>query len=93
MNVDAAALHASLEASQVYDAPFRDIRGRVISHAAFFHLPGEAGAAPHVEAADDADAAHWTPLAEIRRETMFGDHFHIIRAFATLVGEPGWEDM
>jgi bifunctional NMN adenylyltransferase/nudix hydrolase len=92
LNLDPAVLRASLEATQVYDAPLRDIRGRVISHAAFFHLPGEAGAAPHVEAADDAEAARWTPLAEVRRETMFGDHFQIIRAFATLLGEPGWEE-
>ena len=92
LEVDADVLRANLVATHVYDAPFRDIRGRVISHAALFRLPDAAGAAPQVTAADDAAAARWTPLAQVRREAMFGDHFQIIRAFAALIGEHGLEE-
>jgi len=41
---------------------------------------------------DDAVAARWTPLADLRRETTFGDHFQIIRIFADRIGEPAVEE-
>lgn len=81
-----AQVRASLSASRVCDAPRRDIRGRVISHAALFQLPGS-GAPPSVAAADDAAEVRWVPLADLRRETMYGDHFQIVANLTRAAGE------
>lgn len=70
-------------ATKVFDAPTRDIRGRMITHATLFRLPASA-APPAIAAADDAEAAEWVALEALRRETLYGDHFQIIDA---LTGE------
>ncbi len=70
-------------ATRVFDAPWRDMRGRTITHATLFRLPG-GGPPPAVAAADDADAAQWVDLADLRREAMFSDHYQVIQTMTAL---------
>jgi bifunctional NMN adenylyltransferase/nudix hydrolase len=81
------ALRGAIAATRVYDAPFRDMRGRVITHATLFLLPSDGGAPPASTAADDAADVRWTPLDQLRREDMYGDHFAIIQGMATGRGD------
>jgi bifunctional NMN adenylyltransferase/nudix hydrolase len=65
--------------SKVYDAPFRSIRGRTITHAFLINLG--IGALDKVKGSDDADKAFWLPLNEVddRECEFFEDHFYIIK--------------
>lgn len=73
-------LRAALRDAAVFDDPRRDIRGRMITHAAFFHLP-DAMERPGASAADDAADLRWQALADLRRDQLYGDHYQIIRRF------------
>ena len=64
-------------ASQTFDDPHRSQRGRVITTAFLFQLPD--GPLYPVEGRDDAAAAKWVPLNEVRVENLFDDHAAIIR--------------
>lgn len=78
-----AELRAALRGVAVFDHPQRSQRGRAITHAHYFVLPDTAGALPHVQGADDAQAARWFELSEIPSmlDQLFDDHFHIIDHF------------
>ncbi len=87
-------LRGSIVASRVFDEPNRSSRGRTITHGFLLHLKNETalpvlrtrrGNLPEVEAADDAEKAQWWPLADIRRDMMFEDHFDIILALTSLI--------
>jgi bifunctional NMN adenylyltransferase/nudix hydrolase len=82
-----ADLRAAIVATQVFDAPFRDMRGRMITHATLFHLRPRTPELPKAVGADDADLASWVRLTDLRRETLFDDHFLIIQAMASLIDE------
>lgn len=62
----------------VFDAPTRGSRGRTITHAYLFTLPGSE-LAP-LNPGSDASRAEWVPLDQVRRKSreMFEDHWHII---------------
>lgn len=83
LSVTASDLERALVTTRVYDAPFRDMRGRVITHAALFVLEADQAAPPVAAAADDAADVRWFALGALRREMLFGDHFAIIQ---TLTG-------
>jgi bifunctional NMN adenylyltransferase/nudix hydrolase len=78
-----AELRSALRDSAVFDHPQRSQRGRTITHAYYFALPGDASALPQVTGADDAQAARWLPIAEVSDmpEQLFEDHFQIIDHF------------
>jgi bifunctional NMN adenylyltransferase/nudix hydrolase len=61
LKVPRPVLEGSTAASQVFDAPERSARGRVITHAYLIQL--KAGALPAVCGADDADRAFRLSLA------------------------------
>lgn len=67
---------------RVFDHPARDLRGRTITHAYYFHID-RLGPLPHVEGADDADLAVWVPINDLAllEEEFFSDHLHIINYF------------
>jgi bifunctional NMN adenylyltransferase/nudix hydrolase len=69
----------TLRACRVFDAPHRSLRGRTITHAFRFDLPG--GDLPRVAGGDDAADAAWVARAQLERmePQMFEDHFHIAR--------------
>lgn len=78
-----AKLRSFIMKSKVYDNPHRSPRGRTITHAFLFMLPASTSLYP-VVGSDDATAAHWVPLSEVRPELMNEDHFAILR---DLVGQ------
>jgi bifunctional NMN adenylyltransferase/nudix hydrolase len=82
-----ADLRGSILATRVFDAPFRDMRGRMITHATLFHLRSLTPELPRAVGADDADLASWVRLTDLRREALFDDHFLIIQAMANLIAE------
>lgn len=74
-------LRRSLVGKEVFDYPDRSVRGRTITHAYFFDLPGDT--LPDVHAADDAAEARWQSLAELPGVAtgIFEDHLHIAEWF------------
>ena len=84
-----AELRRSTVASRVFDAPFRDMRGRFVTHATLLHLRPPEPALPKVSGDDDADAARWVPLEQLRRDEMFGDHYAIIQTMKGLLTNAG----
>ena len=80
-----ATLQACLRAADVFDRPDRSARGRTITHAHFFDL-GERPL-PALQADDDAAAAEWVLIADLRaREDRFlDDHFQMLDHYLGLV--------
>lgn len=79
LKVPAPVLKGSIQCSQVFDSPYRSLRGRTITHAYYFELePSEQ--LPKVRGSDDARYAFWLPLAELKPENLFEDHYFIIQA-------------
>jgi bifunctional NMN adenylyltransferase/nudix hydrolase len=63
----------------VADSPFRDARGRTISHVVKFEITTMASC-PEIRAADDASNAKWVELGWVKnnQDKFFGDHWAII---------------
>jgi bifunctional NMN adenylyltransferase/nudix hydrolase len=89
-------LRGSIVTQRVFDEPNRSSRGRTITHGFLIHLTNETALPglrsrkpkadlPRIEAADDAEKAQWWPLADIKREMMFEDHYDIILALTALI--------
>lgn len=79
IKVPAPVLRGSIVRSKVFDAIDRSPRGRIITHAFYIQLPD--GELPKVKGSDDAEKARWVPIAEIKSEECFEDHFEIITHF------------
>lgn len=69
--------------TQVFDAPRRSLRGRIITHAFLFRLP-ERRKLFTVKGGDDAAAAKWYRIGDLSPEMLFEDHWSIIEAMADL---------
>ncbi len=78
ITVDAAAIRSQ----RVFDDPLRSQRGRTITHAYRFVLD-DLPEPPLAMGADDAAAAAWVPIAALRPERLFDDHYFILQ---TLLG-------
>jgi bifunctional NMN adenylyltransferase/nudix hydrolase len=79
-------LEYALKAVKVYDDPWRDQRGRFITHAHFFDFDTTAKFRikedlPRVKAGDDASAAIWVSLDELELccDRIYADHFSILK--------------
>jgi bifunctional NMN adenylyltransferase/nudix hydrolase len=79
IKVPAPVLRGSIVRSKVFDAVDRSPRGRIITHAFYIMLPD--GELPKVKGSDDAEKARWVPIAEVRSEECFEDHYEIIQHF------------
>jgi bifunctional NMN adenylyltransferase/nudix hydrolase len=79
IKVPAPVLRGSIVRSKVFDAIDRSPRGRIITHA--FHIQLPDGELPKVKGSDDAEKARWVPIAEVRSEDCFEDHYEIIQNF------------
>jgi len=79
IKVPAPVLRGSIVRSRVFDAIDRSPRGRIITHAFYIQLPD--GDLPKVKGSDDADKARWVPIAEVRSEECFEDHYEILQHF------------
>jgi bifunctional NMN adenylyltransferase/nudix hydrolase len=73
----------AIRACRVFDDPLRSQRGRTITHAFRFVLDA-LPAPPLAVGADDAVAAAWLPIAELRPERLFDDHYFILQTFLAL---------
>ncbi|MBI4695388.1 MAG: NUDIX domain-containing protein [Gammaproteobacteria bacterium] len=69
---------AACVANRVFDAPYRSLRGRTITHAFHFDLP-PALERPSVTGGDDAADAHWVALRDIDSRELFEDHHAILQ--------------
>jgi bifunctional NMN adenylyltransferase/nudix hydrolase len=79
IKVPAPVLRGNIVRSRVFDAIDRSPRGRIITHA--FHIQLPDGELPKIKGSDDADKARWVPIAEVRSEECFEDHYEIIQHF------------
>jgi bifunctional NMN adenylyltransferase/nudix hydrolase len=79
IKVPAPVLKGSIVRSKVFDAIERSPRGRIITHA--FHIQLPDGELPRVKGSDDAEKARWVPIAEVRSDECFEDHYEIIQHF------------
>ena len=79
IKVPAPVLRGSIKSSKVFDAIDRSPRGRIITHA--FHIVLPDGELPKVKGNDDAEKARWVPIAEVRSEECFEDHYEILQHF------------
>lgn len=79
IKVPAPVLRGNIKRSRVFDAIDRSPRGRIITHA--FHIELPDGELPKVKGQDDADKARWVPIAEVKSEECFEDHYEIIQHF------------
>ncbi len=69
--------------TQVFDAPKRSLRGRIITHAFLLRLPDRRKLFK-VKGGDDAAHARWYKLGELAPEMLFEDHWSIIEQMADL---------
>jgi len=76
IKVPAPVLRGCIQKRNVYDDVERSARGRTITNAFLIELP--AGPLPRVKGADDAEKAFWMPIADLRSEEFFEDHFDMI---------------
>lgn len=79
IKVPAPVLRGNIVRSKVFDAIDRSPRGRIITHAFFIQLPD--GELPKVKGSDDAEKARWVPIADIKPEECFEDHYEILQHF------------
>jgi bifunctional NMN adenylyltransferase/nudix hydrolase len=79
IKVPVPVLRGSIVDSRVFDAVNRSARGRTITHAFKIVLPD--GELPRVKGSDDAEKARWVPIAEVRSEHCFEDHYEILQHF------------
>jgi bifunctional NMN adenylyltransferase/nudix hydrolase len=77
IKVPEPVLRGSITKNRVFDHPGRSARGRTITHA--FRIDLKAGKLPKVKGSDDAEKAVFVPLADLRSNNMFEDHFEIIQ--------------
>lgn len=78
LEVPEAALRGALTGRELFDDPHRSSRGRTFTSAFRFELQPDVRL-PQVHGADDAAAALWLPLARLRCEEMFEDHYFIVQ--------------
>lgn len=81
IEVPARELAGSIRASSYFDAPWRDARGRMITHV--FHIALDRDEVPAVKGGDDAAEALWIDLSKIDSlsEEIFADHWQVINWF------------
>lgn len=79
IKVPSPVLRGSIVRSKVFDAIDRSARGRTITHAFYIQLPD--GDLPKVKGMDDAEKARWVPIAEVRSDECFEDHYEILQHF------------
>lgn len=76
IKVPVPVLRGNIKESKVFDAIDRSPRGRIITHAFKILLPD--GDLPKVKGMDDAEKARWVPVADLKSEECFEDHYEII---------------
>jgi bifunctional NMN adenylyltransferase/nudix hydrolase len=77
-------IKGSIKAKEVFDNPYRSLRGRTITHA--YHVVLNLDYLPKVKADDDAMDAVWIPLATLAEMSnlCFEDHIDIVAYFTKI---------
>ena len=78
LKVPLPVLYGSIKHNDVFDDPYRSMRGRTITHAFYIELKPN-HELPKVKGGDDAKRAFWMPLSELDPENIFEDHYFIIQ--------------
>lgn len=78
LKVPEAVLRGSRHSQHTFDDPYRSARGRTITQAFYFVLKSDPKGLPAVKGGDDAKKAFWLPLAELKADKLFEDHYAII---------------
>lgn len=78
INVTKEELKSKIKDVEVFEHPYRSLRGRSITHAHLFDLGY--GPLPNIRGGDDAKEAHWVSLSDFyhMENEMFEDHYDII---------------
>jgi len=87
IGVNLIDLKRSIVSKEIFDYPYRSLRGRTITVAYLIDLG--VGPLPVIKGSDDAQSAEWIPLNEInnQEDQFFDDHFHIINYFVLSSGK------
>jgi bifunctional NMN adenylyltransferase/nudix hydrolase len=81
LKIPEKVIKGSITKQKTFDAIDRSARGRTITTAFLVQLEG--AELPKVKGMDDAEKARWVPIAEVKREECFEDHWEIL---ADMVG-------
>ena len=76
IKVPEAVLRGSIVKHEIFDDPNRSARGRVLTIGYLIDLG--TGPLDKIKGSDDAISAKWIPLADVKRDVMFEDHYSII---------------
>lgn len=77
LKIPEKVIKGSIAKQKTFDAIDRSARGRTITTAFLVQLEGTE--LPKVKGMDDAEKAKWVPIAEVKREECFEDHFEILQ--------------
>ncbi|QJA43105.1 nicotinamide-nucleotide adenylyltransferase, NadM family / ADP-ribose pyrophosphatase [Phaeobacter phage MD18] len=83
ISVPDPVLRGSVKGQRTFDDPHRSQRGRTLTTAFMIRLQDREDL-PKIKGSDDADKAAWVPLADLKRNMMFEDHFDIITEMADI---------
>jgi bifunctional NMN adenylyltransferase/nudix hydrolase len=81
LKIPEKVIKGSITKQKTFDAIDRSARGRTITTAFLVQLEG--AELPKVKGMDDAIRAKWVPIAEVKREECFEDHWEVL---ADMVG-------
>ncbi len=83
LRVPNKVLRGSMSSPQIFDAPNRDPRGRIVTFAGLIRLD-DSQPLPEVRQGSDAAAAEWVPLSQLVPEEFYADHYWIINKMMQL---------
>lgn len=78
IKVPVPALMGSIKSQSTFDAPFRSVRGRTITHAFYVELRSEEQL-PKIKSSGENDGCFWVPLGTLNPAEMYEDHYFIIQ--------------
>jgi bifunctional NMN adenylyltransferase/nudix hydrolase len=84
IDVSENLLKGSIKSKEVFDNPYRSLRGRTITHA--YHFVLNLDYLPEVKADDDAMDVVWYPVATLSEmlPLIFEDHLSIVSYFTKI---------
>lgn len=77
LKVPMEVLDRAINSWRVFEDPYRSQRGRTVTTAFRIELRQETEL-PKIKGSDDAASAAWVPIANLKRDAMFEDHYDIL---------------
>ncbi len=84
IKVPVPALIGSIKSQATFDAPFRSVRGRTITHAFHLELRSEEQL-PKIKSSSENDGCFWVPLGMLNSGEMYEDHYFIIQKMIGMI--------